>query len=335
MRRQLLGWYTRHARALPWRDAAGECPDAYRVWVSEIMLQQTRVAVVMGYYQRFLARFPDARVLARAPETAVLAAWSGLGYYRRARRLQAAARIIAARHGGRFPLQWEAARALPGIGDYTAAAVLSIAGGEPLAAVDGNGLRVARRFLDRPLTPAQAREHWTAWLARRRAGAFNQAVMDLGATVCTPRAPRCTECPLRRRCRSRGARPDEGRRRPSRKLSLHYALAQRGARVWLRQRPADAQQMPGLWELPALQTPSGEPLASFRHTITTTRITACVFAVPRPRGRGRWFARTAALALPLTGLARKMLRRLGWAVRPRLPPARAGRFVPKCPARAR
>lgn len=311
MRRQLLRWYGRHRRRLPWRAEAGERVNAYQVWVSEIMLQQTRVAAVIPYYERFLQRYPDASALARAPEADVLAAWSGLGYYRRARQLQAAAKIIAERHGGLFPMEAAAARALPGIGEYTAGAILSIAGGIPLPAVDGNGLRIARRLTGRAVELRQARALWAKWVAPRRAGAFNQAVMDLGATVCTPRAPRCEACPLRRACRSRGAVPVAGPRPASRAVTAHYGWLQRGGKIWLCQRPATARQMPNLWELPAVTSHNGAaPLLTLLHTITNSRIAAHVYSMRAPVGNGRWFTREQALAAPLTGLARKVLLRL-------------------------
>ncbi|MGH9480437.1 MAG: A/G-specific adenine glycosylase, partial [Terriglobales bacterium] len=194
LRRRLLEWYGRERRRLPWRAAPGAAARhsprrAYRVWVSEVMLQQTQVATVIPYYRRFLRRFATVAELAAAGEAEVLAHWSGLGYYRRARQLQAAARLICAQHGGEFPRERGAAEGLPGVGRYTAAAVLSMAYGEPLAAMDANGMRVARRLLGRVVTPAEAQRALDGWLAPGRAGDFNQAVMDLGATVCRPRAP--------------------------------------------------------------------------------------------------------------------------------------------------
>lgn len=311
MRRQLLRWYGRHRRALPWRAPPGKRAEGYRVWVSEIMLQQTRVAAVIPYYQRFLQRYPDAAALARAPEADVLAAWSGLGYYRRARQLQAAAQMIVARHGGRFPMEYAAARALPGVGDYTAGAILSIAGGVPLPAVDGNGLRIACRMAGGTLTLTAARRLWARWLAPRRPGEFNQAVMDLGATVCTPRAPRCEACPLRQVCRSRGGACTAAPRPVTHALAINYGWLRRGGRIWLCQRPATAAQMPGLWELPAAPAYKGAtPLLTLRHTITNSRITARVYRLRAPAAAGRWWTREQALQAPLTGLARKMLLRL-------------------------
>lgn len=317
IRRRLLGWYDREQRRLPWRNAkAGQGRNrAYRVWVSEIMLQQTQVTTVIPYYQRFLQRFPNAAALAAAPEDDVLALWSGLGYYRRARQLHAAAAIVVSRHLGEFPRERAAAEALPGVGRYTAAAVLSIAYGQPLAAMDANGLRVARRLLGhgpgKAVTPAAAQRALDHWLAPRRAGDFNQALMDLGATVCRPREADCPRCPLRSRCAAPEGVPAPARSAsPRRKLALRYGLARRGDAVWLVQRPRDAAQMAAMWELPELAAAAGAQLFSVRHAITTSDITAGVHALatPPPQSAGRWCSAADAARLPLTGLARKILR---------------------------
>ena len=182
----LLQWYREHARDLPWRRT----PDPYRVWVSEIMLQQTRVAAVLGYFARFMAAFPTIQDLADAPEDVLMKQWQGLGYYSRARNLQKAARQIMDEHGGVFPTDYPAIRALAGIGDYTAAAIASICFGQPVPAVDGNLLRVAARVLadDTDITTTQGKRHFTqalqAVIPVDFPGQFNQAMMDLGATVC-------------------------------------------------------------------------------------------------------------------------------------------------------
>ena len=207
-RRAVLGWYDQHRRDLPWRKTR----DPYRIWLSEIMLQQTRVAAVLEYYRVFLERFPNVEVLAAASEAAVLAAWSGLGYYRRARMLHRCARQIAAQHGGCFPRDSEALLALPGIGRYTAAAIASIAFSEPVAVVDGNVERVLQRLIGNKsiginLTTAQTWQHAQALLANSRPGDFNQGMMELGATVCVPRAPHCAMCPVRKWCVTRGEVP--------------------------------------------------------------------------------------------------------------------------------
>ncbi|MGD9615454.1 MAG: A/G-specific adenine glycosylase [Alphaproteobacteria bacterium] len=200
----LLVWYDRHRRELPWRAVPGQRPDPYRVWLSEIMLQQTTVATVGPYFDRFVARFPDIGALAAASLDEVLHAWQGLGYYARARNLHACAREVVATYGGCFPDDPALLRALPGIGDYTAAAIAAIAFDRPVAAVDGNVERVvARLFAERtPLPGGKSRLRALAALLvpEQRAGDFAQAMMDLGATLCTPRTPRCVLCPWRADC---------------------------------------------------------------------------------------------------------------------------------------
>ena len=199
---RLLAWFRSHRRELPWRASR----DPYRVWVAEIMLQQTRIAVVIPYYDRFLRRFPDVDSLARARQAAVLKIWSGLGYYRRARNLHTAAKEIVEQHRGEFPRELEAALRLPGIGRYTAAAVLSIAYDLPLAVLDGNVIRVLARLqavrgdLRTPGTWRKLSESSEHLLAQQAAGDWNQALMELGETICTPQSPRCLACPIRRWC---------------------------------------------------------------------------------------------------------------------------------------
>ncbi|HEY8564150.1 MAG TPA: A/G-specific adenine glycosylase [Beijerinckiaceae bacterium] len=204
---ELLAWYDRHRRALPWRALPGQIADPYRVWLSEIMLQQTTVAAVRPYYERFLERFPTVEALADAPSEAVMQAWAGLGYYSRARNLHACAKAVVERHEGQFPASEAALRKLPGIGDYTAAAVAAIAFGEVAAAVDGNVERVMTRvfLIEEPLPKAkpQVKEETLALVPPDRPGDFAQAVMDLGATICTPRRPACAICPWMRPCRAR------------------------------------------------------------------------------------------------------------------------------------
>jgi len=204
-RRTLLKWFRLHRRELPWRLNR----DPYRVWVSEIMLQQTRVAAVIPYFERFLARFPSIAKLAEAPEEEVLRLWSGLGYYSRARNLQRAAQQIVAKHSGKFPGLEGEALALPGIGTYTSAAILSIAFEQPLAVLDGNVARVMARLfgvrgdLREPAIWRALREDADQLLDRKSPGDWNQAMMELGATVCTPRAPQCLLCPAARLCAAR------------------------------------------------------------------------------------------------------------------------------------
>ncbi len=203
--RDLLGWFKYHARSLPWRGQ----PSAYAVWISEIMLQQTQVATVIPYYERFLGEFPSVAVLAAAPLERVLELWSGLGYYRRARNMHQAAQKIVAEFAGEFPDGYDDARSLPGIGDYTARAVLSIAFNQPYAVLDGNVARVVARLfvlqghVNQPAFRRVVEQRLGDLLSRRRPGDFNQAMMELGQTVCLPKAPRCSICALRRSCEAR------------------------------------------------------------------------------------------------------------------------------------
>jgi A/G-specific adenine glycosylase len=203
----LLAWYDRHRRALPWRALPGEAPEPYRVWLSEIMLQQTTVAAVKPFFQRFLERFPTVEALAEAPADSVMQAWAGLGYYSRARNLHACAKAVVERHGGRFPDREAELRRLPGVGAYTAAAVAAIAFGQPAAAVDGNVERVVARLfrIEEPLPKAKPaiRQLTEAMVPPDRPGDFAQALMDLGATLCTPKRPACALCPWMAPCRAR------------------------------------------------------------------------------------------------------------------------------------
>ncbi len=255
-RNRLLVWYDAHARDLPWRESR----DPYRVWVSEIMLQQTRVAAVIEHYHEFLRRFPTVEKLAAAREASVLAAWSGLGYYRRARMLHAAAKVVARERGGKFPVTAEDWKTLPGVGRYTAAAIASIAFGEAVAVVDGNVERVLQRIAGETISGEQIWQGAENLLARNRPGDFNQAMMELGATVCTPRAPACLTCPLVELCVARGELA--GGEKKSRQLRrvIHYALDRRNGSVFLTQRPAEARLMAGMWELPEIPPPA-DPIA--------------------------------------------------------------------------
>ncbi len=329
-RKLLLGWYDRHARALPWRESS----DPYRVWVSEIMLQQTRVAAVIAHYHEFLRRFPTVEKLARARQASVLAAWSGLGYYRRARMMHAAAKVVARR--GAFPVTVEELRDLPGVGRYTAAAIASIAFGEPVAALDGNVERVLQRVSGRGMSGA---EFWLGaeeLLDRERPGDFNQAMMELGATVCTPRAPSCLTCPVVELCATRGELAGSAKAARQKKREIHYALDCCCGRVLLVQRARDASLMPGMWELPELAGFSGDageqqiphfvrndktkgdrkgpmlpqPYLTLRHSITVTDYTVRVWRMTAPlRVRGEWVAVQRLARVALTGLARKILQK--------------------------
>ncbi|MBN1421967.1 MAG: A/G-specific adenine glycosylase [Planctomycetes bacterium] len=273
IRAGLLAWFRANARDLPWRGAR----DPYRVWLSEVLLQQTRVETVIPYYERFIAAFPRVEDLAAADEDRVLKLWEGLGYYTRARNLMRAARIIARERGGRFPETAEDWRALPGIGPYTAGAIASIAFGERAAAVDGNVLRVLARILavDDPIDDARTR----ASLARtaetlvpaRDPGDFNQALMDLGATICVPRRPHCDACPIARSCRARaaGRQADLPARRPKPKVPhremVAAAIRRRGRFLIAKRR--DGGLLGGLWEFP-----SGEVLGNEAHAHALSRI---------------------------------------------------------------
>ncbi len=407
-RRRLAAWYKRHARPLPWRATN----DPYRIWVSEIMLQQTRVAAVIDHYNQFLRRFPSLLALALAPESDVLAAWSGLGYYRRARMLHKAAQFIVLEREGRLPATAAELRTLPGIGEYTAAAIASIAFGESIAVVDGNVERVILRLTGRgeltaagdlapngtnlrafirtqakallPVTLNQALPAASAlnsrrsrpagmWDANERiaiaaaarptglagdhndassdddtdedgaalrstlpaanaAGDHNQAMMELGATICLPRAPLCLQCPVYTLCRTRGEHPTAPRTpQLSRPVAYLLDLRKRGTstEVLLERRPDDATLMPAMYELPPLPLDAvdgREPVLRVRHAITNTNYYVQVFA-PRPaepRSEAialrrtipadahdlRWVRTSRLATIPLTGLARKVLHRL-------------------------
>jgi A/G-specific adenine glycosylase len=257
----LLAWYDRDRRAMPWRALPGETPDPYHVWLSEIMLQQTTVTAVVPYFERFLTRFPTISALAAAPENDVMAAWAGLGYYARARNMHACAKQVAAA-GGRFPTTIEALRALPGVGPYTANAIAAIAFGHPVVPVDGNVERIAARIfaIETPLTAAKpALAAAAARLndspqARARPSDFAQALFDLGATICTPR-PACGICPWHAPCAARraGTAAELPRRtaKPARPIrhGAHFWLQDAAGQVLLRRRPPTGL-LGGMTELP-------------------------------------------------------------------------------------
>ena len=258
----LLEWYDRHARRLPWRALPGETADPYRVWLSEIMLQQTTVAAVGPYFEAFTSRWPDVESLAAAPLEAVLTAWAGLGYYARARNLHACAAVVAGELGGRFPDKEAELRALPGIGAYTAAAVAAIAFGRRATVVDGNVERVVARLfaVETPLPPAKGALKTLAetLTPEERSGDYAQAMMDLGATVCLPRRPRCLLCPLAGRCeaRRRGLEAELPRRQPKAERPTRHTVAfwvtnAEGA-VLLRRRPPKGL-LGGMSELPSTE----------------------------------------------------------------------------------
>jgi A/G-specific adenine glycosylase len=305
-RRSLLGWFERHKRDLPWRQDR----DPYRVWLSEVMLQQTRVAAVTNHYEKFLRRFPTIERLACARESSVLAAWSGLGYYRRARMLHATAKQIVKRYRGKFPQRAEDLRALPGIGRYTAAAIASIAFDEPVAVVDGNVERVLQRVQGKNLAGEKVWRAAGELLNRRRPGDFNQAMMELGATICLPRQPQCLLCPVADLCATRGElhRPQNRTRQVRREV--YYALACRDGAIFMVKRPKTATLMPAMWELPETGANGTAPISlTLRHSITVTDyLVRVVPSLPPDGADGRWVKNSQVLTLPLTGLTRKILR---------------------------
>jgi A/G-specific adenine glycosylase len=255
----LLAWYDRHRRVLPWRAAPGERSDPYRIWLSETMLQQTTVKAVAPYYARFLARWPDLEALAAASLEEVLAAWAGLGYYARARNLHACARALIERHGGEFPPSESALRELPGIGAYTAAAVTAIAFNQATTPIDGNIERVVARLYavatPLPAGKAEIARHARALTPAERAGDFAQALMDLGATICTPKKPACALCPWNGACvaRARGEAELFPRRAAKREGELRRGAAfvarRADDRLLLRTRPARGL-LGGMTEVP-------------------------------------------------------------------------------------
>jgi A/G-specific adenine glycosylase len=319
---RLLEWYRAARRDFPWRRTG----DPYRIWVSEIMLQQTRAAAAVPYYERFLERFPTVEALAAASEDEVLALWSGLGYYARARNLRRAAGAIAG--AGRFPSDYDGIRGLPGVGDYTAAAIASIAFRLPYPVIDGNVLRVIARVGNdaSDIGSARTRERFRQiareWLDRRDPGAFNQALMELGATVCVPGQPLCPACPLKAGCEARGRGTAAGlpvKLRRVEPVTVHATLlmVRRSGRILLRQREPAARRMAGFWELPAPEdlpgTEPGATIGVFRHAITRYRYIITVRAGRRGRaGAGfRWFAPADLAAIPLSTTARKAAKAAG------------------------
>jgi len=325
LRAPLLRWYRRVARDLPWRRTT----DPYAIWVSEVMLQQTTVAAVVPYWERFLRRFPDVASLSRAGEEEVLALWTGLGYYQRARALRRGAIAVMEHHAGQVPQDAEALLALPGIGRYTAGAIGSVAFGRETPVVDGNVKRVlARLFALRARGDAAAeRTYWaiaTQLVQGASPGDLNQAVMELGATVCTPRTPRCDACPLAAMCRglSRGVPesfPKPATRKQVRKRAVAAGWIRRGHRVLLERRRDDGP-FRGAWDLPAVEIARGQTaadaiaqalharyglrfadgvvVAHVTHAILDTRLTIHVLEgtpVGRPRSAWLRWAEVAAL----------------------------------------
>jgi A/G-specific adenine glycosylase len=331
----LLAWYDRHRRVLPWRGTGA--PDPYRVWLSEVMLQQTTVAAVGPRYARFLARFPDVRALAAAPWEEVAEEWAGLGYYARARNLHAGAKALAALN--RFPDTVEALREIPGIGAYTAAAVAAIAFGRPVVPTDGNVERVTARLYreEAPLPGAKKKLDALAqgWMdqtaARARPGDFAQALFDLGATICTPRRPACALCPWQAGCAARqaGVQEDLPRKTPKKarptRFGLHF-LVEDGRGHWLLRRRPESGLLGGMLEIPGTpwreegwtlaealphaplpglpwQERPGEAEHGFTHFELRMRLLVARAPVPAPPGLA-WMPREAALAALPTAMKR-------------------------------
>ena len=337
LRTRLLSWYRRNRRALPWRASR----DPYRVWLSEVMLQQTTVKAVLPYYERFLARFPTLASLAAAREEDVLALWSGLGYYHRARNLLRGARHVVANHAGRFPKSLEAALTVPGVGLYTASAVLSIAYGHSLPVVDGNVRRVLARLFG--LRGPRWRKDGPFYnlaeelLDRDAPGDFNQALMELGATVCTPKRPACPACPLESRCEARAQGlverlPESRARRATEQVTIAAALVEQRGRVLLVRRP-EGRLLGRMWELPqtglesrgrvdlvrelrerhGLEIECGPLVARARHAITYRRLSLVGYRarlrgqLPKDPERFRWAAPDEIAALAVSSMTRKLL----------------------------
>ncbi|MGB0590072.1 MAG: A/G-specific adenine glycosylase [Myxococcota bacterium] len=348
LRERLHAWYHARRRALPWR----EDPTPYRVWISEIMLQQTQVATVIPYFERFIARFPDVEALAGASEQTVLGHWAGLGYYRRCRHLHAAAKQIVELHGGELPRDVETLLSLSGIGRYTAGAIASIAYGVPASVLDGNVARVISRLIALELesnSSAGTRALWDAadaLLCPEAPSDHNQAMMELGALICSPKQPKCTDCPVYESCAAfaTDSATDYPKKRPRRKPTKVFAVAamttDAAGRILMGRRPDDGL-LGGLWELPGgeiapddtrpagvrrwlaertgLQGDVGPRLASVQHIFTHRRLTLEVYRVATHTAElkaqwyteTRWVDREGLASLPLSRLTQKVLDAVG------------------------
>jgi A/G-specific adenine glycosylase len=343
--RQLLAWYAQHRRDLPWRRTR----DPYAIWVSEIMLQQTQVATVIPYFERWMQRFPTVGALAAAAEDDVLHAWQGLGYYSRARNLLAGARRVVDEHAGVIPERVETLLELPGVGRYSAGAIASIAYGQPAPIVDGNVVRVLCRVFGLRGDPARAPLKSELWrlagelIPDGHAATFNQALMELGATVCTPKQPACASCPLRAVCVARSSEsvatlPELAKRREPTAVSMVAALVFRRGRVLVAQLAKDAPRWAGMWQFPNTECRHGESsrdaleralgdaigtglasartVASIRHSVTRYRITLDAYvcepetaAPPRLSKRGlAWVAPGELDALAMPAAHRRLAR---------------------------
>lgn len=339
--RKLLGWFTTHARDLPWRRTR----DLYCIWISEIMLQQTQVATVVGYYERFLAAFPDVTTLANADETKVLRLWEGLGYYRRARQLHAAAKKIVLEHNGEFPRSYEAVRALPGIGRYTAGAILSIGLDERLPILEANTIRVLSRLIalrDDPRTTRSQAQLWSVAeeiLPAENCGAFNQALMELGSELCTPKSPNCAACPVSTFCEARkqdltSIIPLAAKKTKYEDVTETAVVIRRGSKFLVRE-CQPGERWSGLWDFPrfasnaaahvdwlpaaaehllnwlGVEIEPAEHLATTKHGVTRFRITLHVLDARWISGgktsdQLRWVTREELSHLPLSVTGRKI-----------------------------
>ncbi|MCL4207743.1 MAG: A/G-specific adenine glycosylase [Pirellulaceae bacterium] len=343
IRRRLLAWFRRHARDLPWRHTR----DPYAVWVSEIMLQQTQVASVIGYYARFLQAFPNIADLAAADEQQVLRQWEGLGYYRRARQMHQAARVIVERHGGQFPRDPETIRGLPGIGRYTAGAIASIAWDASEPILEANTIRLYSRLLAYRDDPARSEGQRTLWtfaaqlLPRQDCGAFNQALMELGSEICTPRNPQCPHCPVQQLCPTHAAGLQDEIPLPSKRTVyeelLEAALVVRRNDCVLLRCCGPGERWAGMWDFPRFpirrprgkafvaeavrQTAEltgqrvalGEHLTTIKHGVTRYRITLVCHEArwidgPPDRDDLRWVEPSHLDQIPLNVTSRKISR---------------------------
>lgn len=351
IRRRLLAWFARHARDLPWRHSS----DPYAIWVAEVMLQQTRVAAVIPFYRRFLARFPSISALAAARVRDVLHLWQGLGYYRRAHDLHRAARLVRKSYGGEFPDEAEALRRLPGLGRYTVNAVLSQAFDRPVPILEANSARVLCRLLGVRADPKRNGVRHRLWQASealvppKAPGQFNQALMELGALVCVPVQPACGECPVARHCEAHAAGTVHQipRAAPSPRIEVVEEVAvalRKGARLLYVQRPP-LGRWANMWELPHMSLEKNETpaqgaarllkslgqkgklsgrIAALRHTVTRFRITLTCMAVKQPRGRFRpgsyvrakWLTPAQMQRYPISTPQRRLIKMLNEQILP-------------------
>ncbi len=343
-RRRLLKWFDANQRDLPWRKNR----TPYRIWVSEIMLQQTQVATVIDYYLRFMKRFPTVEKLAAAEQSEVLKLWEGLGYYRRARQLHGAAQVVAEQHGGKFPIDFDNVLALPGIGRYTAGAILSISLDQQLPILEGNTIRLFARLLALPDDPRTSTNQKLLWefaesiLPRKRCGDFNQALMELGSEVCTPKKPNCSQCPVASDCQAYVQGLQAEIPAPSKKIKyedLHEAVVvvRKGSgskTKYLVRRCGPDERWTGLWDFPRYQVADGKvemALATelkkqtgltavitpttkrIKHAVTKYRITLDCYVAEKPTGRlkknqtaTQWVSRDELAGLPMSTTGRKI-----------------------------